>query len=284
MITANVAAAETLHAKKQPVMHRIHEAPNMGDMEKLRESLKALGFKLAKTGTLRPAHLAGLLAQASKTDKLQIVSDLILRAQSKAIYSPDEKGHFGLALRRYCHFTSPIRRYADLLVHRSLIRTMKFGDGGLPDGFEDKLTEVGEQISATERRAVSAERDALDRFTSAFLADRVGGTFSGRISGVTRFGLFIRLDETGADGFVPIRTLPWDHYHHDDIQQNLTGDQSGLVFSLGQSVQSKLLEVKPRTGSMIFTILVDSQNTQKRASRTKSHRYRKRPKRRHHRG
>ncbi|MEC7657776.1 MAG: RNB domain-containing ribonuclease, partial [Pseudomonadota bacterium] len=136
MIAANVAAAEALHAKKAPVMYRVHEQPSMGDVETLRESLAALGFKLARAGTLRPSHFAGLLAQAAKTDKLQIVSDLILRAQSKAVYSPDEKGHFGLALRRYCHFTSPIRRYADLLVHRALIRTMKLGDGGLPNEAE----------------------------------------------------------------------------------------------------------------------------------------------------
>ncbi len=284
MITANVAAAEALHAKKKPVIYRVHEPPGMGDIEKLRESLNALGFKLARAGTLRPAHFSGLLEQAMKTDKLQIVSDLILRAQSKAVYSPDEKGHFGLALRRYCHFTSPIRRYADLLVHRSLIQTMKLGKGGLPAESEDKLVEVGEQISATERRATSAERDALDRFTSAFLADRVGGIFSGRISGVTRFGLFIRLNETGADGFVPIRTLPWDHYHHDETLQNLKGEQSGLIFSLGQSVQSKLLEAEPRTGSMIFSILVDSKTARNRGSKTTSRQPRKRSKRRRRRG
>ncbi|MEC8198585.1 MAG: VacB/RNase II family 3'-5' exoribonuclease, partial [Pseudomonadota bacterium] len=184
MIAANVAAAEALHAKKTPVMYRVHEQPSMGDVETLRESLAALGFKLARAGTLRPSHFAGLLAQAAKTDKLQIVSDLILRAQSKAVYSPDEKGHFGLALRRYCHFTSPIRRYADLLVHRALIGTMKLGDGGLPNEAEETFVEVGEQISATERRAAAAERNALERFTSAYLADRVGSTFSGRISGV----------------------------------------------------------------------------------------------------
>ena len=129
---------------------------------------------------------------------------------------------------------------------------MKLGDGGLPNETEETFVEVGEQISTTERRAAAAERNALGRFTSAYLVDRVGSTFSGRISGVTRFGLFICLDETGADGFVPIRTLPWDHYHHDETLQSLTGDQSGLVFSLGQSVKAELLEAEPRTGSLIF--------------------------------
>ena len=284
MIAANVAAAEALHAKKAPVMYRVHEQPSMGDVETLRESLAALGFKLARAGTLRPSHFAGLLAQAAKTDKLHIVSDLILRAQSKAVYSPDEKGHFGLALRRYCHFTSPIRRYADLLVHRALIRTMKLGDGGLPNETEETFVEVGEQISTTERRAAAAERNALGRFTSAYLVDRVGSTFSGRISGVTRFGLFICLDETGADGFVPIRTLPWDHYHHDETLQSLTGDQSGLVFSLGQSVKAELLEAEPRTGSLIFSLLEGRGNSRSVTSKPTSRHPGKRSKRRRRRG
>ena len=284
MIAANVAAAEALHAKKAPVMYRVHEQPSKGDVETLRESLAALGFKLTRAGTLRPSHFAGLLAQAAKTDKLQIVSDLILRAQSKAVYSPDEKGHFGLALRRYCHFTSPIRRYADLLIHRALIRTMKLGDGGLSNEAEETFVEVGEQISATERRAAAAERNALDRFTSAYLADRVGSTFSGRISGVTRFGLFICLDETGADGFVPIRTLPWDHYHHDETLQSLTGDQSGLVFSLGQSVKAELLEAEPRTGSLIFSLLEGRGNSRSVTSKPTSRHPGKRSKRRRRRG
>ncbi|MEC8204547.1 MAG: RNB domain-containing ribonuclease, partial [Pseudomonadota bacterium] len=275
---------EALHAKKGPVIYRVHEQPSMADVETLRESLAALGFKLARAGTLRPSHFAGLLAQAAKTDKLQIVSDLILRTQSKAVYSPDEKGHFGLALRRYCHFTSPIRRYADLLVHRALVRTMKLGVGGLPNEAEETFVGVGEQISTTERRAAAAERDALDRFTSAYLADRVGSTFSGRISGVTRFGLFICLDETGADGFVPIRTLPWDHYHHDETLQSLTGDQSGLVFSVGQSVKAELLEAEPRTGSLIFSLFEGRGNSRSVTSKPPSRHPGKRSKRRRRRG
>ncbi|MDP7392110.1 MAG: RNB domain-containing ribonuclease, partial [Alphaproteobacteria bacterium] len=284
MIAANVAAAEALHAKKGPVIYRVHEQPSMADVETLRESLAALGFKLARAGTLRPSHFAGLLAQAAKTDKLQIVSDLILRTQSKAVYSPDEKGHFGLALRRYCHFTSPIRRYADLLVHRALVRTMKLGVGGLPNEAEETFVGVGEQISTTERRAAAAERNALDRFTSAYLANRVGSTFSGRISGVTRFGLFICLDETGADGFVPIRTLPWDHYHHDETLQSLTGDQSGLVFSLGQPVKAELLEAEPRTGSLIFSLFEGRGNSRSVTSKPTSRQPGKRSKRRRRRG
>lgn len=271
MIAANVAAAEALHAKRAPVMYRIHEPPSMSNVETLRESLSALGFKLARAGTIRPHHFAGLLEKAGDTDKLQIVSDLILRAQSKAVYSPEEVGHFGLALRRYCHFTSPIRRYADLLVHRTLIREFNLGDGGLPSEADETLAEIGEQISSTERRAAAAERDALDRFTSAFLVDRIGAVFSGRISGVTRFGLFICLDETGADGLVPVRTLPWDRYTHDETHHSLRGDASGLTFSLGQIVKAKLLEAEPRTGSLVFELVDIPEGKGKSRRGPKSH-------------
>lgn len=254
MIAANVAAADALHAQDAPVMYRIHEPPSLGNLETLRASLAALEFKLAHAGTIRPHHFAGILQKAADTDKLHIVSDLILRAQSKAVYSPEEIGHFGLALRRYCHFTSPIRRYADLLVHRALIRTFELGEGALPPEADEGFAEIGEQISATERRAAAAEREALDRFTSTFLADRIGSVFSGRVSGVTRFGLFICLDETGADGFVPVRTLPWDRYFHDEIHHSLKGDATGLTFSLGQRITAELLEAEPRTGSLVFRL------------------------------
>ena len=253
MIAANVAAAEALQAKQAPVMYRIHEPPALGDVETLRESLLALGFKLARAGGLRPTHFADILTRAAHTDKLQIVSDLILRAQSKAVYGPGDSGHFGLALRRYCHFTSPIRRYADLLVHRTLIREFGLGEGALPTEADDAFTAIGEQISSTERRAVAAEREAstaLRRRSSQI----DGSIFSGRIIGVTRFGLFIRLEETGADGFVPVRTLPWDRYHYHETHHCLEGENSGLRFSLGQTVTAELLEAEPRTGSLVFQL------------------------------
>ena len=276
MIAANVAAAEALQAKQAPVMYRIHEPPALGDVETLRESLSTLGFKLARAGALRPTHFADILNRAAHTDKLQIVSDLILRAQSKAVYGPGDSGHFGLALRRYCHFTSPIRRYADLLVHRTLIREFGLGEGALPTEADDAFTAIGEQISSTERRAVAAEREALDRFTSAFLADRIGSIFSGRISGVTRFGLFIRLEETGADGFVPVRTLPWDRYHYDETHHCLEGENSGLRFSLGQTVTAELLEAEPRTGSLVFQLADIDDITNDRARKSRQRRTPKR--------
>lgn len=254
MVAANVAAAEALHAKRAPVMYRIHEQPAMGDVETLRKSLAAIGFKLAPAGMLKPKQFAKILAQAAKTNKLQTVSELILRAQSKAVYSPSDIGHFGLALRRYCHFTSPIRRYADLLVHRTLVREFNLGDGALPPEADNDFAFIGEQISSTERRAVAAERDAMDRFTATFLADQIGRIFTGRISGVTRFGLFIKLDETGTDGFIPIRTLPWDRYRHDETHHCLEGENTGTSFTLGNAVSAELFEAEPRTGSLVFRL------------------------------
>jgi len=271
MITANVAAADALQSRDMPVMYRIHEPPSVGNIETLREALGALGFKLARAGTLRPHHFADLLEKAARTDKLQIVSDLILRAQSKAVYSPEDNGHFGLALRRYCHFTSPIRRYADLLVHRTLIRAFKLGEGSLPPEADESFTEIGEQISSTERRASAAERDALDRFTTAFLTDRIGNVFMARISGVTRFGLFICLTETRADGFVPIRTLPWDKYQHDETHHCLRGETTGLTFTMGQPVKAELLEAEQRTGSLVFELADIDQVSGKRAPKGGRH-------------
>jgi len=255
MIAANVAAAETLHARRAPAMYRVHEPPSAADLETLRESLKGLGFNLVKDGAIRPRQFAGILAQAKAAENLPLVSDLILRAQSKAVYAPRDLGHFGLALRRYCHFTSPIRRYADLLVHRALITALALGSDGLPPEVASKFEETGEHISATERRATAAERDSVDRFTSAFLSDRVGATFSGRINGVTRFGLFVTLDETGADGFLPRRHLPWDRYRHDTRRHRLLGEESGLSFTMGQPISVELLEAEPRTGSLVLKLL-----------------------------
>ncbi len=168
------------------------------------------------------------------------------------MYSPHNVGHFGLGLRRYCHFTSPIRRYADLLVHRALIRALGLGEGGLAEGAEDAFDEIGEHVSQAERRAVAAERDALDRFTAAYLAAKVGATFAGRISGVTRFGLFVTLDETGADGIVPRRSLPGD-FVHDEKGQRLIGDDYEL--RLGDGVEVRLREAEVATGGLVFELI-----------------------------
>jgi ribonuclease R len=255
MILANVAAAEALEAKNRPAMYRIHEPPPMDKLEALRQALEGLGYKLAKGEAIRPDHFTGILAKAQGTEKETLVSTLILRSQSQAKYSPDNPGHFGLALRRYCHFTSPIRRYSDLLVHRSLIAGYKLGDGALSDEEAEIFDEIGEHISSTERRATVAERDAMDRYTTAFLAERAGATFTAKISGVTRFGLFVTLDETGADGLIPISTLADDYFIHDEVNHALVGERTGTTFTLSDPVVVELVEADTVTGGMVFTII-----------------------------
>jgi ribonuclease R len=263
MIAANVAAAESLEAKGAPVMYRVHEPPSMEKLEGLRHSLSALGYKLIK-GAVRPIHFSGILARAAQEGNAKLVNDLVLRSQSKAVYGPENYGHFGLALARYCHFTSPIRRYPDLLVHRALIAAHRLGDGGLPEGSAEQFEDLGEKLSIAERRAESAEREARERYVTAFLSDKVGATFPGRISGVTRFGLFVTLDGIGADGLVPISTLPWDYYVYDDALNRLVGRDSGQVFSLGEAVTVALREANTDTGGLVFELKDGGSNAPRR--------------------
>jgi ribonuclease R len=257
MICANVAAAEALEARSMPSLYRVHDQPSMDKLESLRGFLQELGYSLNK-GTLKPVDFTRILDRARGTDQAHLISEVILRSQAQAVYKPENIGHFGLALRRYAHFTSPIRRYADLIVHRGLIRAFGLGPGGLDDNEAARMNEIGEHISSTERRAALAERDAVDRFTAAFLADRVGATFSGRITGVTRFGLFVELDETGADGLVPVSTLPDDQYEHREREHALVGRRSGRTYRLGAAVKVKLAEADPVLGSILFAMLEPS--------------------------
>jgi ribonuclease R len=255
MIAANVAAAETLERARQPCMYRVHDAPSPEKAEALREFLGPLGYRLAKGQVLKPVQFTQILKQAQGKPEAQVINEVVLRSQALAVYSPDNIGHFGLALRRYAHFTSPIRRYADLLVHRALIAGLGLGDGGLPADRPEDYGALGEQISAAERRAVEAERDAADRYVASFLAGRVGESFPGRISGVTRFGLFVSLGETGADGLVPISSLPRDYYDHDERGHRLVGRSTGREYRLGAPVEARLKEANPATGGMIFELL-----------------------------
>ncbi len=255
MIAANVAAAKTLGAADWPAMYRVHEAPPLDKLEALRQSLNTLGYRLVKGNILKPLNFLTILKKAAESEHLQLISELILRSQAKAVYDSTNGGHFGLALRRYCHFTSPIRRYADILVHRGLIAALKLGDGGLAREDEAQFDEIAQHISNTERRAAAAERDALDRFAVAFVADRVGATFGGRISGVTRFGLFVTLDETGTDGLVPMRTLPNDYYVHDDVRHCLVGENTGLTFRFGDRLEVRLEEANLITGGLVFSVV-----------------------------
>ena len=254
MITANVAAAETLEKKRQPCMYRIHDEPSMDKMEGLRQFLDSLSIRLAKGQVVRAETFNRILDKVRDTPHANLVNDVVLRSQSQAEYAPDNIGHFGLALRRYCHFTSPIRRYADLLVHRALIRGLGLGDGGLEDDPKD-FARMGEVLSKNERRASAAERSAVDRFAASFLAEKIGVVFSGRINGVTRFGLFVTLDDTGADGLVPVRSLGDDYYVHDESQHLLRGRKSKKTYRLGDNVDVMLMEADPVSGSMLMQII-----------------------------
>ncbi len=272
MIAANCAAAEALQKANQLTVRRLHDAPDAEALESLRESLAAFGIRLAKGGEIRPSMFAGILAQAQESQHAPLINNLVLRSQTQAYYAPTDRGHFGLALRRYCHFTSPIRRYADLIVHRRLIATFDLGDGGHADESLEGLRTVGEHISNTERRAASAERDALDRYTTRYLADRIGATFAGRVSGVTRAGIFVRLDETGADGLVPMQALPDDWYDHDTVRHQLVGDRTGLTFAMSDPVIVRLTEADQVTGRLNFDIVEGGTQSKKRKGRGPSRR------------
>jgi ribonuclease R len=263
MIAANVAAAETLEKQRQPCMYRIHDAPDPAKLEALRkflEGLEGVGLRLAKGQAVRPRDFNRLLQQAAGTPYAAMINELVLRSQAQALYSPENIGHFGLALRRYAHFTSPIRRYADLLVHRALVGGHNaagedFGEGESPKMPLAAFAAIGEHISQTERRAAAAERSAVDRYTAAYLAARVGATFVGRINGVTRFGLFVTLEESGADGLVPIGSLPGDYYHYEEAQHRLVGRRSRRVYRLGDPITVRLAEANQVTGGLIFKII-----------------------------
>ncbi len=254
MIAANVAAAETLEDWHQPCLYRIHDEPAKEKLEALRVLLDGIDMRLAKGQVLKPEHFNRILEKAANTEYAHMVNQVVLRTQSQAEYNPNNIGHFGLALRRYAHFTSPIRRYADLLVHRALINGGNLGAGGLEKDPRD-FAEIGEHISATERQAAAAERDAVDRFTASFLADRIGAQFLARIGGVTRFGLFVTLSETNADALVPIRSLPDDYYFHDEDHHLLRGRHHHRVYKLGDTVEVILAEANPLSGSLLCHIL-----------------------------
>ncbi len=255
MIAANVAAAQTLAGRGHPCLYRIHDAPDRARLEALREFLAPLGYRLAKGQVPRPRVFTQLLKQAEGRPEAETVNQMVLRSQAQAVYSAENIGHFGLALPQYAHFTSPIRRYADLTVHRALIRVLRLGAGGAHDEELARLDGIGEHISFTERRANEAERDAMDRYVAGFLSDQVGQVLEGRISGVTRFGLFVTLHETGADGLVPISTLPDDYYEHDERRHALVGRSWGRVFRLGSPVRARVMEADRLSGSTVFRLV-----------------------------
>ena len=265
MIQANVSAAETLEQRRTPLIYRIHDAPSAEKLQALADFLVTVGMPWNKGEPARTDRFNRLLDQTRGGPHGEIVNEVVLRTQMQAIYSSENIGHFGLNLDRYAHFTSPIRRYADLIVHRALIRALGLGDDGLSDDDVAHLKETAEHITIAERRAMAAERDAIDRYVAAFLEDKVGATFEGRITGVTRFGLFVRLTETGADGLIPVSTLGDDYFVHDDHLHALVGERSGVRWRLGRQVCVKLREATPITGGLLLEMLSEPEAPDKTA-------------------
>jgi ribonuclease R len=256
MILANVAAAEMLEKKGLPLIYRVHDEPSVEKVHNLQEFLKTLDMPFAKAGALRPSVFNRVLSQVKGQDSEPLVNEVVLRSQAQAEYAAENYGHFGLNLRRYAHFTSPIRRYADLIVHRALIRALGLGDGALPETETvETLSEICTQISSTERRAMKAERETSDRLIAHFLADKIGSSFQGRISGVTKAGLFVRLTETGADGLIPIRTLGTEYFNYDEARHALVGTRTGAIHRLGDVVDVRLVEAAPVAGALRFEML-----------------------------
>lgn len=266
MILANVCAAETLIAARSPLLFRVHEEPSPEKLDALRETASSAGYSLAKGQVLQTRHLNALLNAAAGSDDAELINLSTLRSMTQAYYSPANFGHFGLALQSYAHFTSPIRRYADLVVHRALISAHEWGDDGLSGEGVEMLENTATHISDTERRSMLAERDTTDRYLAAYLSERIGNEFTGRISGIARFGVFVKLDETGADGLVPMRELGREYFHYDRENNTLTGSDTGMVIGLGQPVTVRLAEAAPVTGGIALQLLSLDGAPLKRAS------------------
>jgi len=284
MILANVSAAKALSEASLPGLYRVHDSPSVEKLENLRAFLKTFDIKLAHGKNLKPGDLAQVLEKFAGTEQSPIINEVMLRSQAQAVYSPDNIGHFGLALPRYAHFTSPIRRYADLVVHRALIRLYKLGKDGLTDAEAGQLEETAQHICFTERRAIDAERSAADRYTTLYLSSHIGSSFQGRISGVTRAGLFVRLTDSGADGFIPMASLlPRDYYAIEESAQKLRGTRTGAEFHLAQMVKVKLVEADPVVGGLRFALVGDAGAADKTYKSQKARPQKGRPQARSHR-
>lgn len=255
MISANVAAAEALEKKAQPLIYRVHEEPSMDKMETLRSFLDGFDYKLARGQVTRPGVFNRVLELSKEREDMIGVQDMVLRTQMQARYAQENMGHFGLALGRYAHFTSPIRRYADLIVHRAIIHAYKLGDGGLEDFELAQLDDTADHICMTERRAMAAERDSMDRYLAAFFAGHLGDHFDARITGVAKAGLFLRVGDMGADAFAPVASLADEYMVYDQGRQAMVGEKSGWAYRLGDDVRVRVEEAAPVSGGVRVTIL-----------------------------
>ena len=260
MIAANVAAAKALEAKKSPVMYRVHEAPGREKLVALKDYLKTFGVEFALGQVITPATFNRLISLTANAEHKAQVMEQILRTQTQAYYGPQNAGHFGLSLGSYAHFTSPIRRYADLIVHRALVRSFGLGDGGLTDDEASRMSVLGTAISQAERRAMEAERETVDRYVAAFLSTRVGEVLETRITGVASFGFFATVEGIGGDGLVPVSTLGDDYYRFDEGARTLTGDATGTVYAAGQMMQLRLAEASPISGALRFELVEGGSN------------------------
>jgi ribonuclease R len=254
MIAANVAAARALEAKKAPVMYRVHEAPSREKLVALKDYLKTFGVEFALGQVIKPGTFNRIIERMGDGDGREEIMEQLLRTQMQARYGPERLGHFGLALATYAHFTSPIRRYADLLVHRSLVEAYKLGEGGLPKGEDERFEEIGEKISMLERRAMEAERDTIDRYVAAYLSDRVGQLVECRITGVQPFGFFATVEDLGGDGLVLAKDLGREYFRYDEAARQLVGDETGETYRMGQRLTLRLAEANPISGSLRFEL------------------------------
>lgn len=270
MIAANVAAARALEAKKAPVMYRVHEPPSREKLVALKDYLATFGIGFALGQVIKPASFNRILERLGEADGREEIMEQLLRTQMQARYAPDRLGHFGLALPTYAHFTSPIRRYADLLVHRSLVKAYGLGDGALPPHDEERFEQIGEQISMHERRAMEAERETIDRYVAAFLADQVGQLVECRITGVQPFGFFATLEDLGGDGLMLAKDLGLDYFRYDEAAKQLVGEESGETYRIGQRLTLRLAEANPVSGSLRFELPEGSYGTPQRRDRVRS--------------
>ncbi|MBX8845342.1 ribonuclease R [Sphingomonas melonis] len=254
MIAANVAAAKALEAKKAPVMYRVHEPPSREKLVALKDYLETFDVPFALGQVIRPATFNHILDRIGDADFRPQVMEQVLRTQTQAYYAPANQGHFGLSLGSYAHFTSPIRRYADLVVHRALVAAYGLGEGGLTKADAEAMEQIGTTISALERRAMEAERDTIDRYVAAFLAERVGETVSARITGVQNYGFFATVEGIGGDGLMSVRDLGGEYFRFDEAARTLTGEDSGEEYALGQRLELRLAEANPVSGALRFEL------------------------------